>query len=70
MKKEFTIAYAYKVQEENLLKWSMVLNTDAYNKLLQKVKDGNIGVNSAHQVPRGQDIDTYVHEIANEMLNQ
>ena len=67
MEREFTITDAYKIQQENLYEWSLVLNIEAYALLLRKVIDGNKGINSPYQVPRGADISQYVSEIMREM---
>jgi len=60
-KKEFTLADAIRIQNDQLLRWKSVLKPEIYLLLLEHVCMKNIGTMEADKVFRGQDIDMYVH---------
>lgn len=69
--RHFTVADAFNIQAKNIALWSKVLTPDAYIKLLDKVLRKNAEVINEkgsnldpYDIPRGQDIDSMVYNIA------
>jgi len=58
----FTIKKALEIQEEQLKEWRLVLNTKAYETLMEEVNLRNsMGYKNADEVCRGVDICTIVY---------
>jgi hypothetical protein len=71
MKQEFTIEEALKIQEEHISQWAVVLNPEAYVRLIEKVLERNRrGYKYAHNVARGTTLDQYVADVTREMIEE
>jgi hypothetical protein len=66
MNQEFTFENAFNVQLEHIEKWSKLLNTETYLKLLSEViARNNKGYNSPYEVCRGTDISNIIQNFNN-----
>jgi len=71
MKQEFTFEEAYKIQEEHISKWAIVLNPDSYSRLLEKVIERNRkGYKNPYSVARGTTLDQFIADITREMIEE
>jgi hypothetical protein len=71
MRQEFTFEEAFKIQEEHISEWAIVLNSEAYVRLIGKVLDRNKkGYKRPDSVARGTTLDQYVADITREMIEE
>ena len=70
MEKEFTLMDAFNIQSEHLYEWSIVLNAEAYRRLLYKTREATKGVSKPYSIPRGSTLSGFVEDIKREMVNQ
>jgi hypothetical protein len=59
--KEFTVADAMKIQNQQLLQWKSVLKPEKYILLLEYIIEANVGVTEGRMIFRGNSIDMFVH---------
>lgn len=68
MSKELTIEKALNIQFQQVVKWSKVLNADAYLMLLNEISKRNAeGYKSPSEVFRGTDIEIFIY---NEIMDK
>ena len=64
-KKEFTVLDGLRLQADDLFKWKQRLNTATYDKVINHFIDINLTneYKSGYDVPRGNDITTFITNI-------
>ena len=67
-RKEFTVEDGLEVQAAHLVFWRELLKPEIYNRLKEAVDEANEAkeFKSGHDVPRGQDLDSWIMNIHND----